>query len=468
MAAAPLPADEQERVRQLAACAILDTPPDAAFDDIAQLARLICDTPMALVSMVDMQRQWFKARVGLELGETPRDHSFCAHALEQTTPLVIADAQADPRFRDNPLVTGEPFIRFYAGVPIRLGAGSALGTLCVLDTKPRALTAAQLEALSVLARRVERELELVRTAHGGSPGQPRRVSGTYLAPGAVLGERYEVERLVGEGGMGRVYFARDTRTGAPVAVKVLSEVVVHEGEAMERFVREAQLLARVGGEHVARLLDVGNLLSGAPYLVIEHLEGYDLAHRPVRQLPVAQAARFVREACEPVTRAHAAGIIHRDLKPANLFVAVSPNGKETVKLLDFGIAKLVAPDASERPEAVQPPGAHALTSAAAVLGSPLYMSPEQMLSSRDVDATADIWALGVVLYELLTDAHPFEGESLTAICASVFLDRRIPLRSRRPDIPDALEAVVARCLAREKERRWPTANALADALAPLA
>lgn len=164
MIAPAVPPDEAERLRALRRYQVLDTPPEAAFDDVAMLASQICGTPIALVTLVDASRQWFKARVGLAVPETPRAHAFCAHAIVGSGTMVVAAAAADPRFADNPLVTADPHIRFYAGAPLVTPDGHALGTVCAIDRRPRTLSAAQVEALEALSRQVMAQLELRRTA----------------------------------------------------------------------------------------------------------------------------------------------------------------------------------------------------------------------------------------------------------------------------------------------------------------
>jgi GAF domain-containing protein len=162
MTTPPLPDDEAERLKVLADCAILDTPPEQAFDDLAHLAAYVCGTPMALVSLIDANRQWFKSRVGVSQSQTSREISFCAHTILRPEPLIVADTLHDPRFLGNALVIGEPFIRFYAGVPLRSREGHSLGTLCVLDQKPRQLQPEQVERLKALARLASLLVELRR------------------------------------------------------------------------------------------------------------------------------------------------------------------------------------------------------------------------------------------------------------------------------------------------------------------
>jgi GAF domain-containing protein len=158
----PLLPDEPQRMDALRSFQVLDTPEEQAYNDLTLLASHICETPIAMVSLVDSDRQWFKSRVGVTMTETPRDHAFCAHAIAADETLVVADALHDQRFAFNPLVVGEPQIRFYAGTPLRASSGHALGTLCVIDRKPRQMTETQLRALEALSRQVMAQLELRR------------------------------------------------------------------------------------------------------------------------------------------------------------------------------------------------------------------------------------------------------------------------------------------------------------------
>ena len=283
-----------------------------------------------------------------------------------------------------------------------------------------------------------------------------------VAPGDVLAGKYRVERLLGSGGMGVVVAAIHLELGQRVAVKFLLPDLVRHAEASVRFLREARAAVKIQSEHVARVIDVGRLENGAPYMVMEYLEGRDLAgvlqdRRPVR---VESAVQYVLEACEAIAEAHASGIVHRDLKPSNLFLALRSDGTESIKVLDFGISKLVV----ENDGSFQP----GLTSTSALMGSPLYMSPEQMKSARGVDARTDIWALGAILYELLAGFPPFNGESMPAICAAILIEEPKPLVQIRSDVPPELQAVVARCLAKIPDYRFPHVGELAAALLPFA
>ncbi len=466
----PIPADEDARLAKLKALQLVETCDEASFDDIVKLAQLICDMPIALVSLVTENTQWFKARVGLDLRETPRDHAICAHALEHSGALVVPDLRADARFVDNPLVTSDPSLRFYAGVPLRVaGEGSAMGTLCVLDRVPRTLSPTQLEALAALARRVEVEMTLRKDAVTKEWEREAKPDGNKvpalkveLRVNDLVGGRYRIQGFLGAGGMGSVYEAVEIGTDERVAIKVIRVSLASNEETVEPFAREARALLRLDSPHIVRFVDAGNLDDGSPYLVMEHLEGHDLSYRATQPLSVSDIVALGIQACDGTAAAHRAGFVHRDLKPANLFLVKDSHGKTTLKLLDFGIAKLVSASAEHAK-----PAHGAITEVSKVLGSPRYMSPEQLLSSRDVDASTDIWALGVVLFELLTGGHPFDGDSVTELCASIFTKTPRSVRELSPQVSPEFDAIVLRCLARDKHRRWPTVDALREALVAL-
>jgi hypothetical protein len=278
-----------------------------------------------------------------------------------------------------------------------------------------------------------------------------------ITPGQVIGGRYLVGTLIGQGGMGVVCAATHLGLGTPVAIKLIRSDLKQDAEFIERFLNEARRAAALKGEHVAGVHDVGQLESGEPYLVMERLEGVELETylRERGPLDPRHAVELVLQICEGLEEAHAAGIVHRDLKPGNLFLARRADGKEVLKILDFGISKAIADEAPS-----------SLTNRS--LGSPWYMSPEQMLDTSSVDFRADIWSLGVVLFELLTQTRPFDGTSVPEVCAKV-LTAPVPLpRMIRPELDQELEAIVMRCLHKEREDRYPDVRALAaDLLAYL-
>jgi serine/threonine-protein kinase len=278
-----------------------------------------------------------------------------------------------------------------------------------------------------------------------------------FSPGAILRRKYRIERVLGRGGMGTVLEAVHLDLDRRVAIKVLHQELLDKADLVERFVREGRAASRIEGEHVARVFDVDRLEDETPFLVMELLDGQDLSfvRRTRAPLPIREAIDYVLQACTAVAQAHAAGVIHRDIKPANLFLAAEPNGSRRIKVLDFGISKIAGPLGASEPS---------VTRTTLVMGSVEYMSPEQMLSTRNVDARTDIWALGVVLFELLTGAAPFTGETPTQVCAHVMSQPAIRPRSLRPEIPDALEAIILGCLEKDRERRFATVDDLARAL----
>jgi eukaryotic-like serine/threonine-protein kinase len=280
------------------------------------------------------------------------------------------------------------------------------------------------------------------------------------AVGDIIGGKFVVERVLGIGGMGVVVAARHLQLGQTVAIKLLRRGVGSAPEAVNRFVREARAVAGLQSAHVVRVMDVGALDDGLPYMVMEHLSGTDLGHvlEVRRVLPAAEAVDYLLQAMEAVAEAHGVGIVHRDLKPSNLFLTVRPDGAPLVKVLDFGISKAMDESAQ----------AQSLTSTATVLGSPLYMSPEQVRSTKNVDTRTDIWALGVILYELLAGAPPFEAETVTGLCAKIVADPPVSVRSRRPDLSSALASVIMRCLDKDVNRRFQSVADLAESLRPFA
>jgi serine/threonine protein kinase len=277
--------------------------------------------------------------------------------------------------------------------------------------------------------------------------------------GEVVSGRYRVERVLGVGGMGVVVHATDQRLGNPVAIKFLLPDALEHPEIVARFAREARAAVKIRSEHVARVMDVGTLDSGAPYMVMEYLEGCDLSTELAQNgaLPVEDVVDFVLQASEALVEAHQFGFVHRDLKPANLFL-VAGRGAPVVKVLDFGISKTSSFVGGTGSGA-------AFTQTASLLGSPLYMSPEQMDSARSVDARTDIWALGVIFYELLSGEPPFSGESMPQLCMAILQQTPRALRVARPDVPARLEAVILRCLEKDRERRFANVQELAVALA---
>ncbi|MEY2937010.1 MAG: hypothetical protein RL033_7759 [Pseudomonadota bacterium] len=281
-----------------------------------------------------------------------------------------------------------------------------------------------------------------------------------VAPGQILAGKYRIERVLGEGGMGVVVEALDTSLERRVAIKFLLPDFVKHPEAKERFIREARAAVKIQSEHVARVIDVSTLETGAPYMVMEYLEGSDLSRviETSGPLTVEDAALYVIQACEALAEAHAHGIIHRDLKPANLFLAQQAGGSRKIKVLDFGISKTLNTDTKSA----------SLTRTSSMMGSPLYMSPEQMKSSRDVDHRTDIWALGVILHEAISGEPPFLGNSIPEISAKILLEDPKPLSEIRATVPKAVSELVLRALQKQPDKRFANVSELALALLPFA
>ncbi|WP_437285056.1 protein kinase domain-containing protein [Sorangium sp. So ce406] len=286
--------------------------------------------------------------------------------------------------------------------------------------------------------------------------------------GEVIADRYRVERLLGIGGMGAVVAARHLSLGELVAIKFMRPEYCNNAALLRRFQREARGMFRLKTEHVPRVYDLGSLAPRqgtglpVPFIVMEHLSGNDLRSIVERRgrLPVEEAAEYVRQACVALTEAHALGMVHRDLKPANLFLTYRTDGTPLVKVLDFGVAKFTC--AKPEDDGLE------MTTARSVMGSRRYMAPEQMLTPKEVDLRADLWALGVVLYQLVSGTLPFGAETLEQLVLVVSEQAPRPLRSARADLPEGFEEIVMRCLEKNRARRPASARELAVALAPFA
>ena len=289
------------------------------------------------------------------------------------------------------------------------------------------------------------------TASSSETKEGRSHAGAF--GGAPFAGKYTVERILGQGGMGTVFEARHRRLGQRVAIKVLGSDLRDYPELVTRFEREARAAGALTSRHAVRVFDIDVTEDGTPFIVMELLSGADLARIVERDGPVspARAARWVIEACDAIAEAHALGIIHRDIKPSNLFLTA-----EGVKVLDFGIAKRVASQEAS------------ITHAVAPLGTPQYMSPEQVRCAKDVDARSDVWSLGVTLFELVTGSTPFAHESPSACIASIAADPVPDPRELRPDLSPDFVAIILRALEKDASRRFPSVADLVAALAPFA
>jgi serine/threonine-protein kinase len=282
-----------------------------------------------------------------------------------------------------------------------------------------------------------------------------------IVPGTILAGKYRVERVLGHGGMGLVFAAQHLALAERVAIKVLSYGARVSDEALARLQREARILARVRNEHVVRVIDLGTLEGGCPFIVMEYLDGRDLGSWLDEQGRFAPelAVGVVLQACVALAAAHNKGVVHRDLKPENLFCSRHDDGGWLIKVLDFGISRL------EREGSGDVLGA-SVTSESTVIGTPLYMSPEQLRSAKAVDCRSDIWSLGVVLFELLTGAPPFTGASFGDMAIKIATEKPRAPEGLDPPLDPALAAVVLRCLEKEREHRFQNVAELARALCP--
>jgi serine/threonine-protein kinase len=277
--------------------------------------------------------------------------------------------------------------------------------------------------------------------------------------GDIVGGKFAVERVLGKGGMGVVVAALHVQLRTRVALKFLLPSATHDADHVARFMREARAAVSLRSEHTAKVLDVDKLPDGAPYIVMEYLDGRDLLRVLEREGPlsVPTAVDYVLQACEALAEAHSAGIVHRDIKPQNLFLTQRVHGEALVKVLDFGLARSSAASQAGR-----------LTTSSVVMGSPAYMSPEQLRGLGDAGPSSDIWSLGVTLFELLTGALPFASSSVAELAAMVLREPPLRVRDLRAEVPEALEDAVAKCLEKEPDSRFSDVERLAAALEPFA
>lgn len=274
---------------------------------------------------------------------------------------------------------------------------------------------------------------------------------TLLPAGSILDEKYRTERVLGQGGMGIVVLAHHLGLDEKVAIKLLNPGALSSPGAETRFLQEARIAAKLRSPYAVRILDVGrDRERGLPYIVMEYLEGHNLGEPPA-PMPISEAVDSIVETCAALAEAHRLGIVHRDIKPQNLFCMQNDSGDAQIKLLDFGISK------SEN--------SLSQTSTSHVLGTPSYMSPEQLRTTKSVDARSDIWSIGVTLHALLAGSPPWMGETSAVIAAKILRDAPPTLRDSLTGAPEPLERIILRCLEKDPSARYDDVGALAEELA---
>ena len=278
------------------------------------------------------------------------------------------------------------------------------------------------------------------------------------AAGDILGGKYKLLRLLGEGGMGQVFEAVNQNTDRRVAIKTLHAQFAGDAAVVQRFLREARAATKILHPNVVDILDLDlDATTGAPYIVQEFLAGESLEAyveaKADQRLPVEETLRILVPVMEALVAAHALGIVHRDLKPANLFLTNDRAGAATPKVIDFGIAKLMEAQTDKLHQ----------TATGTLVGTPSYMSPEQAAGASDLDAGTDIWSLGVVFYELLSGALPYEAANYNLLVAKLLYEEPSPLLLRDPSLPTDVAAVVERALQKNRGARFPSMQSMLDA-----
>lgn len=289
-----------------------------------------------------------------------------------------------------------------------------------------------------------------------------QAEGIGLEVGTVIQDRYVVVSRIGEGRAGVVYRVKHTLLGRHYAFKLLRQGLTQNPDAVTRFYGEASASAAIGDEHIVEIFDMGKLENGEPYLVTELLEGADLGTKLKNEgsLSVARAVNIATQCCRALEKAHKTGVVHRNIKPENIFITERPDGSEFVKILDFGISKIPGVSSQSKDDA--------LTETGTSMGTPQYMSIEQVNGCRDIDTRTDVYAMGVVLFRMLTGCVPFDAPNYTALVTKVASELPPSLVGLRSDLPPALDRVVHRALAKNREERFASMAELAQALAPFA
>lgn len=310
---------------------------------------------------------------------------------------------------------------------------------------------------------VVRPISIPRVSTSQPVGTEKRPEKHSVEPGDVVNGKYRVEKVIGEGGVGIVFAARNIELDERVALKFLKPEMLAQTDIVARFLREAKAACSIKSEYVASVYDVGSLPDGAPFFVMEHLEGEDLGSVVQNRgsLGYRETTEYMMQVCEALAVAHAKGVVHRDIKPENLFLT-SRSGMNLVKVLDFGISKAALTGSIFG-------GAVPLVAKTSnLMGSPLYMSPEQVRSADDVDERTDIWSLGMVLYELLTGTTAFETTNITELCAMILESPMTPITKHRTDLPGGYASIIEKCLEKDPAMRYQNVAELAVALMPFA
>ena len=436
------------RLEALRRTLLMDSEVEAAFDRLTNLARRIIDTPVSMVSLVDDQRQFFKSAAGFDFRETPVQGSFCQHVVETGEPLIINDARSHPLVSDSPYIAQHNFVG-YLGLPLSTSDGHHIGSLCVIDSKPHEWTQNEIEILREISNSVMMEIEL-RVKIEIEKEEQRKISDSEIY-GRLDKQAtkefgvYKVLEEIGSGGMARVYRAEHKLLCTQVAIKEMLPEKFDDDAFLERFKREAEIVANLKHPNIVRVFDFG-LEQEYAYMVMEYIHGESLAELMQRDGPLTleQTLTILDDVSNALMYAHKSQIIHRDIKPANIMLRRRVEDGEMTDdyhatLTDFGIAKM-----------------HGNTSQLTgdyLLGTLDFMSPEQLMSDKNIDCRADVYSLGVMAYYMLTNQFPIKASNPTNMIIAHLQHRPVSANKVADHIPQHISDALDQALAKKPDHR---------------
>ncbi len=460
------PLKNPSRLEALKRYSATDLRAEASFDRLTRLASKMLDAPIALVNIVNDEKQLCKSAFGIDgdMDDVPNSVSFCAHTVTMHKPFVVEDTTKHPLLSDNPFVDTSDGFRSYLGIPLETEDGYNIGTLCVLDMKPRRWDASDIETLEDLAASVMMEIDLraqmlteqeaLSQNHGYDPTRRDETPGHIPVRDITRFGRYQIVEHIDSGGMCDVYLCKHESLQTPVAVKLLKHHNAKDQSFRARFELEGKIIASLKHPNIVRVFDAGNIGDNY-YIAMEHVNGQNLKDfiQQNAPLPLDVVLQIAQDIAEALDYAHSYDVVHRDVKPSNVMLrSWQRNSKPAYQatLMDFGVARMVASNTD-------------LTGDNAV-GTIDYIAPEQITSSHTVTATADLYAFAVMIYEMLTGELPFDGENAASLIFERIANEFPDLREICPELPQHVTYAMKKALSKEPEQRYENVVAFVDAL----